>query len=89
MVARSVADTDSGVAIPLVSVVIPTYNRSALLRRTLESLTLQALPAAQFEVIVADDGSSDDTCSVVSLRRSAPGPISLPARRRFPRGHGA
>jgi validoxylamine A glucosyltransferase len=48
-----------------VSVVVPTYNRAALLRRTLHSLTEQTLDRAQFEVIVSDDGSSDDTARVV------------------------
>ena len=51
------------------SVVIPTYNRSALLRDTLASLERQDAPAGSFEVIVADDGSSDDTEQVA--RRSA------------------
>jgi glycosyltransferase involved in cell wall biosynthesis len=46
------------------SVVIPTYNRCGLLRRTLETLTRQSLPAAEFEVIVSDDGSSDATAAV-------------------------
>jgi glycosyltransferase involved in cell wall biosynthesis len=64
MTISSAADTDSGPAVLLASVVIPTYNRSALLRRTLESLTRQTLAASQFEVIVADDGSSDDTRAV-------------------------
>jgi glycosyltransferase involved in cell wall biosynthesis len=45
-------------------VIVPTYNRSALLRRTLETLARQRLPAGEFEVIVADDGSCDDTAEV-------------------------
>jgi glycosyltransferase involved in cell wall biosynthesis len=48
-----------------ISVIIPTYNRSALLRRTLESLAAQRCDAADFEVIVADDGSSDDTAAML------------------------
>ena len=44
---------------PSVSVVIPTYNRAALLLDTLESVFRQTHPAS--EVIVADDGSSDHT----------------------------
>ncbi|NBH02466.1 glycosyltransferase [Amycolatopsis sp. SID8362] len=50
---------------PRISVVIPTYNRCDMLRTTLEHLTRQQLPAAEFEVIVADDGSSDATAEVV------------------------
>jgi GT2 family glycosyltransferase len=49
---------------PRVSVVIPTYNHSALLADTLENLTRQRIPAHEYEVVVADDGSSDDTAEV-------------------------
>ncbi|TDC44243.1 glycosyltransferase [Micromonospora sp. KC213] len=48
-----------------VSVVIPTYNRCALLAETLRGLARQNLPTDEFEVIVADDGSSDATPDVV------------------------
>jgi glycosyltransferase involved in cell wall biosynthesis len=44
---------------PDVSVVIPTYNRSASLRRALGSVYAQTL--SPDEVIVVDDGSTDDT----------------------------
>ncbi|MDG4792789.1 glycosyltransferase [Micromonospora sp. WMMD1082] len=48
------------------TVVIPTYNRSELLRHSLDSLTRQRMPANQFEVIVVDDGSTDDTADVAT-----------------------
>ncbi|NUR69664.1 MAG: glycosyltransferase [Hamadaea sp.] len=47
------------------SVVIPTYNRDRLLRFTLQALARQTLPAAEFEVLVCDDGSTDETRTVV------------------------
>lgn len=47
------------------SVIIPTYNRSELLDYTLRSLTRQYLAKEAFEVIVADDGSSEDTLTIV------------------------
>jgi glucosyl-dolichyl phosphate glucuronosyltransferase len=47
-------------AIPDVSVVIPTYNRSAHLRRTLASVLGQRT-LRRFEVIVVDNNSTDDT----------------------------
>jgi GT2 family glycosyltransferase len=49
---------------PLISVIIPTYNRAPLLERSLASLTSQTLARDQFEVIVVDDGSSDWTHSI-------------------------
>ncbi|GAA2868679.1 hypothetical protein Acy02nite_83850 [Actinoplanes cyaneus] len=45
--------------------VIPTYNRQGMLRETLRNLARQTIPADEFEVVVADDGSSDDTRAVV------------------------
>jgi glycosyltransferase involved in cell wall biosynthesis len=60
---------------PEVSVVIPTYNRSALLRRTVNSVLGQDTQAT-FEVIVIDNNSRDDTKDVVqSLMESHPGKI--------------
>lgn len=44
---------------------MPTYNRAALLHRSLEALAAQRFPDGDFEVIVADDGSSDTTRDVV------------------------
>ncbi|MDQ3703447.1 MAG: glycosyltransferase [Chloroflexota bacterium] len=46
---------------PLVSVVVPTFNRRASLGRLLEALERQTYPNDRFEVVVVDDGSSDGT----------------------------
>ena len=51
---------------PACSVIIPTYDRAELLRRTLDCLVRQDLPAAEFEVLVVDDGSSDHTAEVAA-----------------------
>jgi glycosyltransferase involved in cell wall biosynthesis len=57
-----------------VSVIIPTYDRRNELRQTLETLSAQEFPAKEFEVIVADDGSSDDTAEVAA---SFDGPLRI------------
>lgn len=53
---------------PLISVVLATYNRSEVLRKTLDHLAVQTLPGNQFEVIVIDDGSPDNTGEMVRSR---------------------
>jgi len=52
---------------PLISVIIPTRNRAALLARALDSVFSQYGLGEQFdlEVIVVDDGSTDATATVV------------------------
>jgi len=47
------------------SVIIPTRNRSFLLKKAIQSLTVQTYPSENFEVIIVDNGSTDDTRSVV------------------------
>lgn len=56
------------------SVVIPTYNRRAILRKTLLALMSQTFAPERFEVIVVDDGSSDDT---VAMLRQFKAPFAL------------
>ena len=46
---------------PSISVIIPTYNRKEELTGLLSALEKQTRPATDFEIIVVDDGSSDDT----------------------------
>jgi glycosyltransferase involved in cell wall biosynthesis len=47
------------------SVVIPTHNRQDLIQRCLRSLEHQTHDLAAFEVVVADDGSTDDTVAIL------------------------
>ncbi len=44
---------------PIFSVIIPTYNRRRVLERAVESVLNQTF--ADFELLIIDDGSSDDT----------------------------
>lgn len=48
-----------------ISIIIPTHNRSASLRRSLNALTQQNYPLDQIEVIVVADGCSDDTVEIL------------------------
>jgi glycosyltransferase involved in cell wall biosynthesis len=50
------------------SVVIPTFNRKESLLQTLGALEKQTLPAAEFEVIVVSDGSTDGTAEAIHAR---------------------
>ena len=47
----------------MISVVIPSYNRAPLLKRAMESVLNQSY--SDIELIVVDDGSTDDTAQVV------------------------
>lgn len=46
---------------PFLSVIIPTHNRLALLKKTLSHVRDQTYPQEYFEIIVVDDGSQDGT----------------------------
>ena len=48
---------------PYFSLIVPTYNRARFVARTLNSCLQQS--DGDFEVIVVDDGSSDDTARVL------------------------
>lgn len=51
---------------PLISIIIPTYNRAHLLPLTLDSFLAQDYPQDLCEIIVVDNNSKDNTSEVVA-----------------------
>lgn len=52
---------------PVVSVIVPVYNRASMIGAAIDS-ALHAAPGLPMEVVVVDDASTDDTASVVIAR---------------------
>ncbi|MCA6220862.1 glycosyltransferase [Photorhabdus antumapuensis] len=50
------------------SIIIPSYNKKESLMSLLSLLNKQSADFSDFEVIVVDDGSSDETCLAVTKR---------------------
>ncbi|HHW80208.1 MAG TPA: glycosyltransferase family 2 protein [Bacteroidales bacterium] len=69
---------------PLVSIIIPTFNRETLIAETLESVINQTY--TNWECIVVDDGSTDNTKGVVEEIASKEFRIKLLTRNRLPKG---
>jgi len=57
---------NSGADRPRISVIVCTYNHAEPLRRTLEGLVVQTLPGEMYEIVVVDNGSTDDTARTVA-----------------------
>jgi glycosyltransferase involved in cell wall biosynthesis len=57
---------------PLISIVVPTFNRERILRRTLPPLLDQTDSGAAYEVIVVVDGSTDGTLPMLAGRDWGP-----------------
>jgi len=48
-----------------ISIIIPTYNRDSLLDITIESFVNQSYPKFKYEIIIADNNSTDNTKKIV------------------------
>lgn len=59
---------ENSAKLPLISIVVLTFNSASTVKETLDSLLLQEY--AELEVIVCDDGSRDDTVEVLEKWRS-------------------
>lgn len=62
--------------LPRVSIIVPAYNEGKLMEQTIQSLLLQEYP--DYEVIVVDDGSNDETGDIA---RRMVGLYETPGRR--------
>lgn len=60
---KAIPGKDPSGPAPLVSVVMPAYNRSSLIGESIRSVLDQKM--ADWELLVVDDGSTDDTVAVV------------------------
>jgi cellulose synthase/poly-beta-1,6-N-acetylglucosamine synthase-like glycosyltransferase len=69
LAARSREETDGVAAsLPSVTVLLPVRDEEAVLPHCLASLSAQEYPAAQLEVLVVDDHSSDRSADIVRTR---------------------
>ncbi len=68
---------------PLVSVIVPTYNRADLVRRAVDSILLQT--HRNVEVLVIDDGSTDQTLEVLKEAQARDSRVQ-PLRNNSPKG---
>jgi glycosyltransferase involved in cell wall biosynthesis len=83
----------NGETLPFVSVIIPTFNRSTTLQTTVDSLLAQSYSPDLMEIIIVDNGSTDDTSEVIeTMASSAPNVRGIIETRRgahFARNTGA
>lgn len=63
--ARSRREPEAG---PLVSIIMPTWNRKVLITRAIDSVLVQSYP--HYELLIVDDGSTDGTETMVRTRYS-------------------
>ncbi|MEN5075080.1 glycosyltransferase family 2 protein [Isoptericola cucumis] len=50
---------------PKVSVVVPVYNAERFVEEAIRSVFAQSMPAEQIEIVAVDDGSTDDSLSIL------------------------
>lgn len=61
-----ILEIQSKLILPMISICIPTYNRAGRLKKCLESIYSQIGNDNQFEIVVSDNASTDNTKEVVA-----------------------
>jgi len=56
--------------LPTVSVIVPAHNEESCIEACVDSLLRQEYPRERFEIIVVDNGSSDNTVAILSTYRT-------------------
>jgi len=70
---------------PMVSILIPAYNEEKVIRKTLEAMLRFDYPDKNYEVVVIDDGSTDQTGAIVKEFASRDNRVRLIS---IPKGEG-
>ena len=65
--------------LPLYSVIVPAYQAVATIGQCLDALNAQTMARTQYEIVVVDDGSTDDTAQVAE-RKGADRVLRCPHR---------
>lgn len=50
---------------PLISVIVPAYNEEKYIEKCLKSLLNQDLPESEYEIIIVDNASTDNTATII------------------------
>jgi glycosyltransferase involved in cell wall biosynthesis len=69
---------------PVVSIIIPAFNRAELILETLDSISRQTF--ADWEAVVVDDGSTDTTSEIVTRCAATDSRVRFLSRERPPKG---
>jgi glycosyltransferase involved in cell wall biosynthesis len=68
----------------IVSIIVPNFNKGSYIAETLESVINQDF--AEWEIICIDDGSTDDSLSIIQKYAKSDNRIKLHKREREPKG---
>ena len=75
MESRADAESDAVVALPRLTIVVPVFNEAAVIQNALRSLLTLDYPS--YDIIVVDDGSTDDTRLLASRLEGQHGRVTV------------